>query len=154
MQIQNNYRGNNLLETVVIVSIIIVLAIIAIPSVSDLLLRKDMENAQGTVVETLRSAKQTARTQNTEINVLISNKTIAISNPSGEMINTVDLPRRVNIDHPHKLVFLPDGSVVSQKNKDSIDLADLIITIKSSSGDDQALIEQVSINSLGSIASM
>jgi len=154
MQNQNHYRGNNLLETIVIASIIIVLAIIAIPSVNDLLLRNDMENAQSTVVDTLRFAKQTAVSQNTEIAVHISNRTISISPSNNDEINTVELPKRVNIDRPHQLMFLPDGSIVSQKNGHLVDLADLIITIKSSSDYSLVLIERISINSLGSIASM
>lgn len=151
---QNHYRGNNLLETVVIVSIVIILAIIAIPSISDILLRKDMATAQKTVVDTLRLAKHTARTQNTEIKVLISKQAIVITARKNTEIQHVNLPKRVTIDRTHKLIFLPDGRIISQKNADFVDLADLIITIKSSSDYPQALIEQVSINSLGSIASM
>ncbi len=151
---QNHYRGNNLLETIVITSIIIVLAIIAIPSVSDLLLRNDMENAQSTVVDTLRLAKQTAVSQNTEIAVHISNRTISISPANSDEKNTIELPKRVNIDHPHQLVFLPDGSIVRQKNGRLLSLSDLTITIKSSSDYNLELIEQVSINSLGGIAGM
>ena len=149
--------GVTLIELVVVLTIISILAAIAVPNFNSLMVRKDMENTRETIVHTLKMAKQMAQAENTLVDVVIGDNQLQITQRNNAATKTTGISSRVKVatqdaQQGITLTFWPTGIVTSQVNGQVIDLEDngLALTISpSSNGDDDG--EVIMIGTYGTV---
>jgi len=100
--------GFSLLEAMVTITILVITIYFAVPSVSSMYATNEIEAAQQNVAQSLRKAKQFARSVNTTISVIFTlnqkDNTISFALPDGTnqlpdgiTLNTVNLPGNVAV---------------------------------------------------------
>lgn len=149
-------NGSLLIESLVIVAILAILAVIAVPNVSNLLLRKDINTARETLVQSLKLARQQAQAENTMVNVALKGREISIRTGNGQQAaQRILLPERVQMvaaantedkDQELTVTFNPNGTV--NTNNATV----LAVVIRSAQNPAAGVTESVQINSLGNIA--
>lgn len=146
--------GSLLIESLVIVAILAILAVIAMPNVSNLLLRKDIDTARETLVQTLKLARQQAQAENTNVNVSLQGREISLQAANRPQTSRrIMLPERTQMmpaanNRTLQFTFHANGTV------DAANADTLAVVIQSSANPDSGVRESVQINALGNIAGM
>ena len=135
--------GFTLIELMIVLVIVAIFAAIALPNLSNNIIRGDLTQAQANISQALRSAKNEARGRNTRISVAFVNGTssLTLTSTDGGLAKTILLPNTVTITSASATyTFSPIGIV------------DLIGTITITSSRDAAQNRSVAIaNLLGQI---
>ncbi|MDH5216209.1 MAG: prepilin-type N-terminal cleavage/methylation domain-containing protein [Gammaproteobacteria bacterium] len=152
-------KGVTLLEVLVVITILSILASFAIPSFQEFLVRRDLDSSRASLSQSLQLARQIARSENTIVDINLSNNTMQISPRNGSPSKTVTFSSRINfvtMDNGNTLsfIFRPVGTIARPEGDQVIDiLTDLKIKIQPSQLLDETLEEIVTVGSYGGVAS-
>ena len=154
-----NQRGLMLLETLVVITIVAILAAIAIPNINTLLTRKDIENTRENIAHTLKIARQMAQAENTIVDVKIADGKLSMTPRNNSASKSIDVSARVKITSETlsdnvQLVFRPVGTVGRVKDEQVIDLASDVLIQVSASDENMDIEETLVIGSYGNIAGL
>ena len=151
-------KGVTLLEVLVVVTILSILATFAIPSLQEFLVRRDIDSSRANLTQSLQLARQIARSENTIVDVTLSNNTMQIDRRNGGKSKTVEFSSRINfvtMDNGNELTFMfrPVGTIAKPQGDQVIDiLSDLKIKIQPSQLLDETIEEIVTVGSSGGVA--
>ena len=159
MSVHRKQQGSFIIELIVVVTVVVILASVAIPSMQQFLLRRDMDTSRATLLQSLQYAKQMARSQNTLVDVKLANNKITIRPRNSDQLVSQNFPQRVSlvgVDNAEAIefVFRPVGSLARDDGDVVIDAdVDLTILIQPSQDSGSDLQDSVVVGSYGSLAS-
>lgn len=156
---RNKQRGVSLIEILVILTILSILATFAIPSLQEFMVRRDLDSARAELTQSLKLARHLARSENTIVDVNLSNNIMEIKPRNGSAEKTITFSSRVNFvtasdGQDLAIIFRPVGTIGRADGDQVIDiLSDLKIKIQPSEFFDETIEEIVTVGSYGGVAS-
>lgn len=138
-------HGFSLMELMVVTSIVGVLAYSSLPQFSELMVRKDLNSATTTLLQTLFHAKNIAQTQATIVNVSITDESIVLAPKNTSKTQSIPLPNNVGVSSNTTFNFDSMGmamNIIIDKN----------ITLETTRG--PSLTSTVTITTTGLIATL
>lgn len=153
-------KGVLLLETIIVVIIVGILAAIAVPALSELLLRKDIQNARDNIMQSLKMARQIAQSENTIVDVTIGNGKVRITPRNSGQLRETSLPERVKITGTEQsnvvgLIFRPSGTAAAFTDGQVIDSdSGLQLSLSPANEHPGISTETIFIGSYGNIAEL
>ena len=159
MTYKHRQNGGMLLEAIVVVTIVAILAAVAVPNLNDMLLRKDMDYARSTLEKSLHLARQMALSENTVVDVQLQNNRLQITPRNGNENRVIDFPQRVQLlsvtdSDTINFLFRPVGTAGNRQGDVVIDFDnDLSIFVRPKDESSPGLQQQITVGNYGNIAS-
>jgi len=87
------HAGFTLIELLVTMAVAVIIAVVAVPSMQNMVIKKNLSNASEKVAVAFRKARLMARSQNTQITVQLSqgSNTVQLTAPNGDVVQSIQL---------------------------------------------------------------